>query len=411
MEKENTMGIYEELVARGLIAQVTNEDEIRNMINNGKATFYIGFDCTADSLTAGHFMALTLMKRLQMAGNKPIALIGGGTTMIGDPSGRTDMRKMLSREDIDHNAECFKRQMERFIDFGEGKAMMVNNADWLLNLNYVDLLREVGACFSVNNMLRAECYKQRMEKGLSFLEFNYMIMQSYDFYYMFQKYNCNMEFGGDDQWSNMLGGTELIRRKLGKDAHAMTITLLTDSQGKKMGKTAGNAVWLDPNKTSPFDFYQYWRNVDDADVLKCIRMLTFLPLEQIDEMDKWEGAELNKAKEILAWELTNMVHGEEEANKARESARALFSAGSAENMPSVQVAADAFNDGSIDILGLLVAAGMATSRNEARRAVEQGGVTVNGEKVEDAKTTYTKADFAEEFILKKGKKKFCKVTV
>ncbi len=411
MEKENTMGIYEELVARGLIAQVTNEDEIREMINNGKATFYIGFDCTADSLTAGHFMALTLMKRLQMAGNKPIALIGGGTTMIGDPSGRTDMRKMLSREDIDHNAECFKRQMERFIDFGEGKAMMVNNADWLLNLNYVDLLREVGACFSVNNMLRAECYKQRMEKGLSFLEFNYMIMQSYDFYYMFQKYNCNMEFGGDDQWSNMLGGTELIRRKLGKDAHAMTITLLTDSQGKKMGKTAGNAVWLDPNKTSPFDFYQYWRNVDDSDVLKCIRMLTFLPLEQIDEMDKWEGAELNKAKEILAWELTNMVHGEEEANKARESARALFSAGSAENMPSVQVAADAFNDGSIDILGLLVAAGMATSRNEARRAVEQGGVTVNGEKVEDAKTTYTKADFAEEFILKKGKKKFCKVTV
>ncbi|MBQ1607452.1 MAG: tyrosine--tRNA ligase [Lachnospiraceae bacterium] len=405
------MGIYEELVARGLIAQVTNEDEIREMINNGKATFYIGFDCTADSLTAGHFMALTLMKRLQMAGNKPIALIGGGTTMIGDPSGRTDMRKMLSREDIDHNAECFKRQMERFIDFGEGKAMMVNNADWLLNLNYVDLLREVGACFSVNNMLRAECYKQRMEKGLSFLEFNYMIMQSYDFYYMFQKYNCNMEFGGDDQWSNMLGGTELIRRKLGKDAHAMTITLLTDSQGKKMGKTAGNAVWLDPNKTSPFDFYQYWRNVDDSDVLKCIRMLTFLPLEQIDEMDKWEGAELNKAKEILAWELTNMVHGEEEANKARESARALFSAGSAENMPSVQVAADAFNDGSIDILGLLVAAGMATSRNEARRAVEQGGVTVNGEKVEDAKTTYTQADFAEEFILKKGKKKFCKVTV
>jgi tyrosyl-tRNA synthetase len=411
MEKENKMGIYEELVARGLIAQVTNEDEIREMINNGKATFYIGFDCTADSLTAGHFMALTLMKRLQMAGNKPIALIGGGTTMIGDPSGRTDMRKMLSREDIDHNAECFKRQMERFIDFGEGKAMMVNNADWLLNLNYVDLLREVGACFSVNNMLRAECYKQRMEKGLSFLEFNYMIMQSYDFYYMFQKYNCNMEFGGDDQWSNMLGGTELIRRKLGKDAHAMTITLLTDSQGKKMGKTAGNAVWLDPNKTSPFDFYQYWRNVDDSDVLKCIRMLTFLPLEQIDEMDKWEGAELNKAKEILAWELTNMVHGEEEANKARESARALFSAGSAENMPSVQVAADAFNDGSIDILGLLVAAGMATSRNEARRAVEQGGVTVNGEKVEDAKTTYTQADFAEEFILKKGKKKFCKVTV
>ncbi len=405
------MGIYEELVARGLIAQVTNEDEIREMINNGKATFYIGFDCTADSLTAGHFMALTLMKRLQMAGNKPIALIGGGTTMIGDPSGRTDMRKMLSREDIDHNAECFKHQMERFIDFGEGKAMMVNNADWLLNLNYVDLLREVGACFSVNNMLRAECYKQRMEKGLSFLEFNYMIMQSYDFYYMFQKYNCNMEFGGDDQWSNMLGGTELIRRKLGKDAHAMTITLLTDSQGKKMGKTAGNAVWLDPNKTSPFDFYQYWRNVDDSDVLKCIRMLTFLPLEQIDEMDKWEGAELNKAKEILAWELTNMVHGEEEANKARESARALFSAGSAENMPSVQIAADAFNDGSIDILGLLVAAGMATSRNEARRAVEQGGVTVNGEKVEDAKTTYTQADFAEEFILKKGKKKFCKVTV
>ena len=412
MEKRRTqMGIYEELVARGLIAQVTNEDEIREMINNGKATFYIGFDCTADSLTAGHFMALTLMKRLQMAGNKPIALIGGGTTMIGDPSGRTDMRKMLSREDIDYNAECFKRQMERFIDFGEGKAMMVNNADWLLNLNYVDLLREVGACFSVNNMLRAECYKQRMEKGLSFLEFNYMIMQSYDFYYMFQKYNCNMEFGGDDQWSNMLGGTELIRRKLGKDAHAMTITLLTDSQGKKMGKTAGNAVWLDPNKTSPFDFYQYWRNVDDADVLKCIRMLTFLPLEQIDEMDKWEGAELNKAKEILAWELTNMVHGEEEANKARESARALFSAGSAENMPSVQVSADAFTDGSIDILGLLVAAGLTQTRNEARRAVEQGGVTVNGDKVEDAKATYTTADFEGEFILRKGKKKFCKVVL
>ena len=405
------MQIYEELQRRGLIAQVTDEEQVRELVNAGKATFYIGFDCTADSLTAGHFMALTLMKRLQMAGNRPIALIGGGTTMIGDPSGRSDMRKMLTREDIDHNAECFKRQMERFIDFGEGKAMLVNNADWLMNLNYIELLREVGACFSVNNMLRAECYKQRMEKGLSFLEFNYMIMQSYDFYYMFQKYNCNMEFGGDDQWSNMLGGTELIRRKLGKDAHAMTITLLTDSQGKKMGKTAGNAVWLDPNKTSPFDFYQYWRNVDDADVLKCIRMLTFLPLEQIDEMDKWEGAELNKAKEILAWELTNMVHGEEEANKARESARALFSAGSAENMPSVQVAADAFNDGSIDILGLLVAAGMATSRNEARRAVEQGGVTVNGEKVEDAKTTYTKADFAEEFILKKGKKKFCKVTV
>ena len=404
------MGIYEELVARGLIAQVTNEDEIREMINNGKATFYIGFDCTADSLTAGHFMALTLMKRLQMAGNKPIALIGGGTTMIGDPSGRTDMRKMLSREDIDHNAECFKRQMERFIDFGEGKAMMVNNADWLLNLNYVDLLREVGACFSVNNMLRAECYKQRMEKGLSFLEFNYMIMQSYDFYYMFQKYNCNMEFGGDDQWSNMLGGTELIRRKLGKDAHAMTITLLTDSQGKKMGKTAGNAVWLDPNKTSPFDFYQYWRNVDDSDVLKCIRMLTFLPLEQIDEMDKWEGAELNKAKEILAWELTNMVHGEEEANKARESARALFSAGSAENMPSVQIAADAFTDGSIDILGLLVATGLTQTRNEARRAVEQGGVTVNGDKIEDAKTSFAESDFDAEFILRKGKKKFCKVT-
>jgi len=404
------MQIYEELVARGLIAQVTNEDEIRTMINEGKATFYIGFDCTADSLTAGHFMALTLMKRLQMAGNKPIALIGGGTTMIGDPSGRTDMRKMLTKEDIDHNAECFKRQMERFIDFSEGKAMMINNADWLLNLNYVDMLRDVGACFSVNNMLRAECYKQRMEKGLSFLEFNYMIMQSYDFYHLYKTYGCNMQFGGDDQWSNMLGGTELIRRKLGKDAHAMTITLLTDSQGKKMGKTAGNAVWLDPNKTSPFDFYQYWRNVADADVLKCIRMLTFLPIEQINEMDSWEGAQLNTAKEILAFELTKMVHGEEEANKAQESARALFSAGASdENMPSFTLSAEDFQDGSIDILSILVKSGLVTSRSEARRAVEQGGVTAADEKVTDIKTTYTAAQLADGVVFRRGKKNFMKV--
>ena len=407
------MQIYEELIARGLLAQVTNEEEIRELINNGKATFYIGFDCTADSLTAGHFMALTLMKRLQMAGNKPIALIGGGTTMIGDPSGRTDMRKMLTIEDIQHNADCFKRQMENFIDFSEGKALMVNNADWLLQLNYVELLREVGACFSVNNMLRAECYKQRMEKGLSFLEFNYMIMQSYDFYHMFQNYNCNLQFGGDDQWSNMLGGTELIRKKLGKDAHCMTITLLTDSQGKKMGKTAGNAVWLDPNKTSPFDFYQYWRNVSDADVMKCIRMLTFLPLEQIDEMDKWEGSELNKAKEILAYELTQMVHGTEEANKAQESARALFAGGgNAADMPCCELTADNFRDGTIDICGVLVAAGLTGSRNEARRAIEQGGVTVADEKVTDLKTVYTPESFAGEgLIVKRGKKNFMRVVM
>ncbi|MGN0425177.1 MAG: tyrosine--tRNA ligase [Acetatifactor sp.] len=407
------MGIYEELQARGLLAQVTNEEEIREMINNGKATFYIGFDCTADSLTAGHFMALTLMKRLQMAGNKPIALIGGGTTMIGDPSGRTDMRKMLTREDIEHNAECFKRQMEKFIDFSDDKALMVNNADWLLNLNYIDLLREVGACFSVNNMLRAECYKQRMEKGLSFLEFNYMIMQSYDFYYMFQKYNCNMEFGGDDQWSNMLGGTELIRKKLGKDAHAMTITLLTDSQGKKMGKTAGNAVWLDPNKTSPFEFYQYWRNVGDADVLKCLRMLTFLPLEQLDEMDKWEGSQLNQAKEILAFELTQMVHGTEEANKAQESARALFAGGgNAADMPTAKLTEADFPGGTIDILGVLVKSGLCASRSEARRAVEQGGVTVDNEKIADIKTLYSPEAFAGDgLVVRRGKKNYKKVVM
>ena len=404
------MTIYDELVARGLIAQVTNEEEIKKLINEGKATFYIGFDCTADSLTAGHFMALTLMKRLQMAGNKPIALIGGGTTMIGDPSGRTDMRKMLTREDIDHNAECFKRQMERFIDFSDGKALMLNNADWLLDLNYVELLREVGACFSVNNMLRAECYKQRMEKGLSFLEFNYMIMQSYDFYHMFQHYDCNLEFGGDDQWSNMLGGTELIRRKLGKDAHAMTITLLTDSQGKKMGKTAGNAVWLDPNKTSPFEFYQYWRNVGDADVLKCIRMLTFLPIEEIQKMDSWEGAQLNEAKDILAYELTQMVHGTEEADKAREASKALFAGGAnSENIPRHKLSDEDFKDGKVDILQILVSAGLTASRAEARRAVQQGGVSVNGDKVADPFTSYEKNAFAEEFLLKKGKKSFCKI--
>ena len=405
------MGIYEELQARGLVKQVTNEPEIREMVNAGKAKFYIGFDCTADSLTAGHFMALTLMKRLQMAGNQPVALIGGGTTMIGDPSGRTDMRKMLTKEDIDHNAECFKRQMERFIDFGEGKAIMVNNADWLLNLNYIELLREVGACFSVNNMLRAECYKQRMEKGLSFLEFNYMIMQSYDFYYLFQHYGCNMQFGGDDQWSNMLGGTELIRRKLGKDAHAMTITLLTDSQGKKMGKTAGNAVWLDPNKTSPFDFYQYWRNVADADVMKCIRMLTFLPLEEIDAMDSWEGSKLNEAKEILAFELTKLVHGEEEAQKAQEAARALFSnGGDSANMPTCEVSEEDLRDGAVDILALLVKSGLAGTRSEARRNVTQGGVTLDGEKVTDFKASYTLDDFSGEGkVLKRGKKKFIKI--
>lgn len=404
------MTIYDELRARGLLAQLTDEEEIKKLINEGKATFYIGFDCTADSLTAGHFMALTLMKRLQMAGNKPIALIGGGTTMIGDPSGRTDMRKMLTKEDIDHNAACFKRQMEKFIDFSDGKALMVNNADWLLKLNYVELLREVGACFSVNNMLRAECYKQRMEKGLSFLEFNYMIMQSYDFYHMFQAYDCNMQFGGDDQWSNMLGGTELIRRKLGKDAHAMTITLLTDSQGRKMGKTAGNAVWLDPNKTTPFDFYQYWRNVGDADVLKCIRMLTFLPLEQIEEMDKWEGSKLNEAKEILAYELTAMVHGREEAEKAAASAKALFSGGDAAQMPACELTDADFTDGKIDILAVLVKSGLNASRSEARRAVEQGGVTVDGEKISDIKTAYAPEQFAGDgIVVRRGKKNFKKV--
>ena len=406
------MTIYDELKARGLIAQVTDEEEIKEVINNGKATFYIGFDCTADSLTAGHFMALTLMKRLQQAGNRPIALIGGGTTMIGDPSGRTDMRKMLTKEDIDHNAECFKRQMERFIEFGDGKAMMLNNADWLLNLNYIELLREVGPCFSVNNMLRAECYKQRMEKGLSFLEFNYMIMQSYDFYHLFQNYGCNMEFGGDDQWSNMLGGTELIRRKLGKDAYAMTITLLTDSQGKKMGKTAGNAVWLDPNKTSPFEFYQYWRNVGDADVLKCIRMLTFLPLEQIDEMDHWEGEQLNKAKEILAYELTKMVHGEEEAEKAQATARGLFSgAADHENMPATKMDASLVKDGSVGLLAAMVAAGLCGSNREARQLVQQGGVLVDGEKVTDPKAALTVEALNKGVVIKKGKKVYHKVTL
>ena len=406
------MTIYDELKARGLIAQVTDEEEIKEVINNGKATFYIGFDCTADSLTAGHFMALTLMKRLQQAGNRPIALIGGGTTMIGDPSGRTDMRKMLTKEDIDHNAECFKRQMERFIEFGEGKALMLNNADWLLDLNYIELLREVGPCFSVNNMLRAECYKQRMEKGLSFLEFNYMIMQSYDFYHLFQNYGCNMEFGGDDQWSNMLGGTELIRRKLGKDAYAMTITLLTDSQGKKMGKTAGNAVWLDPNKTSPFEFYQYWRNVGDADVLKCIRMLTFLPLEQIDEMDHWEGEQLNKAKEILAYELTKMVHGEEEAEKAQATARGLFSgAADHENMPWCTLDAELVKDGGVGLLAAMVAAGLCGSNREARQLVQQGGVLVDGEKVTDPKAVLTVDALNKGVVIKKGKKVYHKVTL
>ena len=405
------MTLYEELKARGLVAQITDE-EIIDLINNGKATFYIGFDCTADSLTAGHFMALTLMKRLQMAGNKPIALIGGGTTMIGDPSGRTDMRKMLTKEDIAHNAACFKKQMEKFIDFSEGKALMLNNADWLLNLNYVELLRDVGACFSVNNMLRAKCYEQRMEKGLSFLEFNYMIMQSYDFYYMFQHYGCNMQFGGDDQWSNMLGGTELIRRKLGKDAYAMTITLLTDSQGKKMGKTAGNAVWLDPNKTSPFEFYQYWRNVGDADVLKCIRMLTFLPLEQIDEMDHWEGEQLNKAKEILAYELTKMVHGEEEAEKAQATARGLFSgAADHENMPSTKLDAELVKDGGVGLLAAMVAAGLCGSNREARQLVQQGGVLVDGEKVTDPKAVLTVDALNKGVVIKKGKKVYHKVTL
>ncbi|MBR0236368.1 MAG: tyrosine--tRNA ligase [Clostridia bacterium] len=407
------MQIYEELKARGLIAQVTDEEHIREMVNAGKATFYIGFDCTADSLTAGHFMALTLMKRLQMAGNRPIALIGGGTTMIGDPSGRTDMRKMLTREDIDHNAECFRRQMEKFIEFGEGKAQMVNNADWLLSLNYVELLREVGACFSVNNMLRAECYKQRMERGLSFFEFNYMIMQSYDFYYLYQHYGCNMQFGGDDQWSNMLGGTELIRKKLGKDAHAMTITLLTDSQGKKMGKTAGNAVWLDPNKTSPFDFYQYWRNVDDADVMKCIKMLTFIPMEKIEEMEGWDSSRINEKKEILAYELTSLVHGDEEATKAQNAARALFSGkGDAANMPTTELTSDNFTDGKISILDLLTISKLAPSRGEARRLIQGGGVYVGDDKCDSFAKEFTAADFdGDGVIVRKGKKVFVRFTL
>ena len=403
------MKLYDELVARGLIAQVTNEDEIREMIDNGKATFYIGFDPTADSLHVGHFMALCLMKRLQMAGNKPIALIGGGTAMIGDPSGRTDMRSMMTKETIQHNCDCFKKQMERFIEFGPDKAQMVNNADWLLDLNYVDVLREVGACFSVNNMLRAECYKQRMEKGLSFLEFNYMIMQSYDFYYLFQNYGCNMQFGGNDQWSNMLGGTELIRRKLGKDAHAMTITLLLNSEGKKMGKTASGAVWLDPNKTSPYDFYQYWRNVEDADVLKCIRMLTFLPLEQINEMDSWKDAQLNTAKEILAFELTKLVHGEDEATKAQTSAKALFMGGGDDaNMPTTEIASDKLVDGKIGILNLMVACGLAGSNGEARRLVQQGGVFINDEKVPNHTVTVTEAMLKDGVKLRRGKKVFHK---
>ena len=404
------MTLYEELVARGLIAQVTNEEEIKNLINNGKATFYIGFDPTADSLHVGHFMALCLMKRLQMAGNKPIALIGGGTAMIGDPSGRTDMRQMMTEETIAHNVECFKKQMSRFIDFSEGKALLVNNADWLMDLNYIDVLREVGPHFSVNRMLTAECYKQRMEKGLSFLEFNYMIMQSYDFYKLFQEYDCNLEFGGDDQWSNMLGGTELIRRKLGKDAHAMTITLLLNSEGKKMGKTQSGAVWLDAEKTSPFDFFQYWRNVGDADVLKCIRMLTFLPLEEIEKMDEWEGSQLNQAKEILAYELTKLVHGEEEAVKAQESARALFASGVAADMPTATLTEEDFVEGKIDVLTMLVKSGLVPSKSEARRAVEQGGVTVEGEKVTDIKSVYEAATFeGEGIVVKRGKKNFRKV--
>ncbi|MCD8230486.1 MAG: tyrosine--tRNA ligase [Clostridiales bacterium] len=404
------MTVYDELVARGLIAQVTDEEEIKELINNGKATFYIGFDPTADSLHVGHFMALCLMKRLQMAGNKPIALIGGGTGMIGDPSGRTDMRQMMTPETIQHNCDCFKEQMSRFIDFSDDKALMVNNADWLLDLNYVEVLREVGPHFSVNNMLRAECYKQRMEKGLSFLEFNYMIMQSYDFYELFRKYGCNMQFGGDDQWSNMLGGTELIRRKLGKNAYAMTITLLLNSEGKKMGKTQSGAVWLDPNKTSPFDFYQYWRNVGDADVLRCLRMLTFLPLEQIDEMDHWEGSQLNTAKEILAFELTKLVHGEEEATKAQEGARSLFSGGNTKDMPTAEITEADLQDGKIDILSLLVTSGLCTSRGDARRNVQQGGVSVNGEKVSEISTSYTAEDIqAADFVLRRGKKKYCKI--
>ena len=404
------MTVYDELVARGLIAQVTDEEEIKELINNGKATFYIGFDPTADSLHVGHFMALCLMKRLQMAGNKPIALIGGGTAMIGDPSGRTDMRQMMTKETINHNCECFKKQMSRFIDFSDGKALMVNNADWLLGLNYVEVLRDIGPHFSVNRMLSAECYKQRMERGLSFLEFNYMIMQSYDFYELFQRYGCNMQFGGDDQWSNMLGGTELIRRKLGKNACAMTITLLLNSEGKKMGKTQSGAVWLDPEKTSPFEFYQYWRNVGDADVLKCLRMLTFLPLEQIDEMDKWEGSQLNTAKEILAFELTKLVHGEEEATKAQESARALFSGGNAANMPTATITEENLRDGEIDIMGLLVTSGLCASRSEARRAVQQGGVAVNGEKVASIEASYKPEDInKEDFVLRRGKKNYRKI--
>jgi len=402
------MKIYDELVARGLIAQVTNETEIKNLINEGKATFYIGFDPTADSLHVGHFMALCLMKRLQMAGNKPVVLIGGGTGYIGDPSGRSDMRSMMTPETIQHNCDCFKKQMERFIEFGDDKAIMVNNADWLLELNYIELLREVGACFSVNRMLSAECYKQRMEKGLSFLEFNYMIMQSYDFYHLFQKYGCNMQFGGDDQWSNMLGGTELIRRKLGKDAHAMTITLLLNSEGKKMGKTASGAVWLDPNKTAPYDFYQYWRNVGDKDVLKCIRMLTFLPLEEIDKMDSWEGAQLNEAKEILAYELTKLVHGEEEASKARNASKALYGAGDSSLTPSVTVPADMLVDGKIDVNSLLVLGKMVPSKSEGRRAIEQGGVTIDGEKITDVRATVTKEQLEVGVLIKRGKKSFNK---
>ena len=406
------MGVYEELQARGLIAQVTNEEEIRKMVNEGRAVFYIGFDPTADSLHVGHFMALCLMKRLQMAGNKPIALIGGGTGMVGDPSGRSDMRTMMTVETIQHNCDCFKKQMSRFIDFSDGKAMMVNNAEWLMNLNYIDFLREIGPHFSVNNMLRAECYKQRMEKGLSFLEFNYMLMQSYDFYELFQRYGCNMQFGGDDQWSNMLGGTELIRRKLGKDAHAMTITLLLNSEGKKMGKTQSGAVWLDPNKTTPFEFYQYWRNVGDADVLKCLRMLTFLPLEQIDEMDKWEGSQLNQAKEILAYELTSLVHGEEEAKKAQESARALFAGGAAAEMPTAELSDADLSDGSIDLLSIVQKSGLCASRSEARRNVEQGGVSVDGEIVKDIKAVYTKEQLSGEgIVVKRGKKNFRRVVV
>lgn len=406
------MGIYEELVARGLIAQVTNEEEIKEMINSGKATFYIGFDPTADSLHVGHFMALCLMKRLQMAGNKPVVLVGGGTGMVGDPSGRTDMRSMMTVETIQHNCDCFKKQMERFIDFGPDKAIMVNNADWLLKLNYVELLREVGACFSVNNMLRAECYKQRMEKGLSFLEFNYMIMQSYDFYYLFQHYGCNMQFGGNDQWSNMLGGTELIRRKLGKDAHAMTITLLLNSEGKKMGKTASGAVWLDPNKTSPFEFYQYWRNVNDGDVLKCIRMLTFLPLEQIDEMESWEGSQLNRAKEILAYELTALVHGEEEAKKAEEAAKALFSGGADDsNMPCTELCSDDLSDGKLDIMTALVKSGLCASKSEARRNITQGGVSANDVKITDISASFTENELKAGVVLRRGKKNYNKLVL